>query len=225
MEITEAPGAVHFVDLAGVISDADIALQTNLDAEAADRSAADGVQQAQIDALQDNLVGVPGAFTSYTNRAAFEATAGTTTDVDFFEIPAGEERFAEFTFSSGVTFKNVTARNHHPPFAPFVYRAHVTHNPIRIDLPPGTHAVGANIRSFYGDPGLFTIALSTGQESTTTSSSGFLGVVSDQPVDWITIRFYSACVPDEIYGTATCPTFPAGFVAEVLVITRFTFGP
>ena len=59
VEIREAPGAVHFVDLAGVISDADIALQNDLDSEKAARIAADAAEEAAriaADAtLQNNL--------------------------------------------------------------------------------------------------------------------------------------------------------------------------
>jgi len=220
-------------------SSEDVRLASDLTQEIQDRVNSDSALDADIGGLQtdvgdvrnelvglgDSIDGSPGSFASYTDRASFDAASGGTTDVDFFEIPAGEQSFAAFPFSSGATFNNVLARNHHPPFAPFVYRAHLTHNPIRVDLPEGTLAVGAHLSSFYADPGIYTMALSTGQETTTTSASGFLGVVSERPVEWVTIRFFSECVPGVVYGTPTCPTFPTGYVPEVVVISAFTHGP
>jgi len=188
-------------------------------AEVADRVAQDGQLQANIDGVANSLDLLPGPFSSYTNSAAFAAAAGATADVDFSQLPAGDQSYAELTLS-GVTFRNFRSY-----YQQAIYRAHVTHGPIEIDLPPGTRAVAADVSSFYGDPGQFTIALSTGQETTTTSDSGFIGVVSEKPMDSVTIRFYSDCIPAVIYGDAPCPTFPVGYLEGVTVIRNVTFGP
>ena len=176
-------------------------------------------QATNIATLQSELAATPASFTSYLYRSAFSAAAGATTNINFNGLPPGSSYYSSLTLS-GVTFNN---------FASYYQQAiTINSNPVasvRIDLPAGTRAVGADLASFYGDPGIFTMALSTGQESTTVSASGFLGIVSAEPIAWIVLKYYSACLPSTIYGQATCPSFPAGYAPGVLVIRNFTFGP
>ena len=170
--------------------------------------------------------GPPGPtplITSYRDRAAFTAAAGLTTTIDFSTLPPGDNFFASLTME-GVTFHNVRGY-----WQAFVYQFPTWE--MRVDLPPGTRAVGTDLGSFYGDPGIHTIAFPTGQESTAMSGvpyvAAFLGVLSDTPIPWVTFRFYSSCTPPGIMGVPpTCPGFPSiGFEAGIALYDNFTFGP
>ena len=88
--------------------------------------------------LQLQIAALPGAFTSYRNRAAFEAAAGATTDVDFEQLPPSPPDFLHTALTlDGATFNKVFARGRAGAFAPFIFRQFVPHNPILVDLPAG----------------------------------------------------------------------------------------
>jgi hypothetical protein len=155
--------------------------------------------------------------TFFRNATAFASAAGSTTALNFGMIPPGESFYALFNLG-GAIFHNVIARNH--PNNMVIYGGE-----IRVDLPAGTRTAGINLHSFYADPGTFTIALPTGQESTLRGSGGFIGVVSESPIDWVAVRFDSNCLPAAVYGTPTCPTFPVGYAPGFNVFDSFAFGP
>jgi len=172
-----------------------------------------------ITALQTQVSALPGEFTSYRSRAEFNAAAGSTTVIDFTSLIPGDNFYPALTIS-GVTFNNVQGY-----YQGFLYFSSANAESSRIDLPPGTRSVGLDLGTFYNDPGIFTLSMSTGQESTTNTSSGFIGVVSSKPLEWVAIRFYSVCLPTMIYDSFTCPTRPGGYTPSLPLIDNFTFGP
>ncbi len=165
-------------------------------------------------------VGPPGPttlVTFYRDRAAFTAAAGATTTIDFSTAPS--VTFGSLTMS-GVTFHDVTTY-----WGLFIYTWPGVE--MRVDLPPGTRAVGTNLAAFYGDPGVSTIALPTGHESTSmilgeAGGDSFLGVISEIPIEWVTFRFYSRCAPPLIYGVPPCTGAAS---AGSMEYKQFTFGP
>ena len=177
--------------------------------------------------------GPPGPtplITFYRDRGAFTAAAGSTTTIDFSTVTANNNFFESLTIA-GVTFHNVWSY-----WQWFIYTvpgAPVPGGEMRVDLPADTRAVGTNLGAMlYGDPGMFTIALPTGQESTAMSASGsyatdFLGVVSDMPIPWVTFRFYTSCTPPGLaLVVSTCAAFiNAGFMPGIGGYDNFTFGP
>jgi hypothetical protein len=158
--------------------------------------------------------------TSYTSRASFLAAAGPTTVVDFSSLPNDQVFFPSITIS-GATFHNVSD----------YYALVITQNPgnpIRVDVPLGTRAVGADVGTNYGDSGIWTVTTSTGLQAVTTSAAGsFIGVTTEVPIEWVEFRFFSYCIPFQAYGLPTCPYIPSGYASSVggTNLDNFTFGP
>ncbi len=168
---------------------------------------------------------LPSSFISYAGRAKFTAAAGPTTTSDFGALPAGDNYNDSYNLS-GVTFNNFHA---YWNIAAYIWPGE---RALKVDLPPGTRAIGADLSSFYGDPGTLTMVLSTGQEITNTYGKtegpweqAFMGVVSAKPIEWVKFNFSSVCLPKTIYGVATCPGFPDGYAAGILYLKNFTYGP
>jgi hypothetical protein len=155
---------------------------------------------------------------SYTNRATFLASAGATTVIDFSTLPQDDVGFPALTIS-GVTFHDIRA----------FYGLLIYGGPkIRVDLPPNTRAVGADIGTNYADPGVWILTTPTGTQAITTSAAGnFIGLTSDTPVEWVEFRFFSYCVPFQIYGAPTCSYIPPAYANGVgaQTLDNFTFGP
>ncbi|MBI5279529.1 MAG: cadherin domain-containing protein [Burkholderiales bacterium] len=57
---------------------------------------------------------------------------------------------------------------------------------VKIDVAFGTSSVGVDLSTYQGNPGLFTIVLSTG-ETFQSSGNHFFGVSSNRPFDWMII--------------------------------------
>jgi PEGA domain len=163
--------------------------------------------------------GPPAQLTSYTSRASFIAAAGPTTLVDFSALPAASDLFYPSLTLAGATFQNVRGY-----YGLFIYE---WSQPVRVALPSGTRAVGVDVSSFYGDPGLWTISTSSGFQAMTKSigAGDFIGVTTNADLDWVELRFFSGCLPAKIYGVTTCPGLPAGYAVNIPVLDNFTFGP
>jgi hypothetical protein len=171
-------------------------------------------QASELAALES----IPTAITAYTNRQTFIGAAGTTTNIDFSQLPDGQQNYQSLTIS-GATFYNFGAFSF-PPTSLIM-----TGGGLKVDLPPNTRAVGVNFGTAYGDPGIGIMSLPTGHEFVSPSVNGFVGVVSDTPIPSVKFRFHSSCLPTHIYGTPTCPTFPTvGSPLGLATYDDFIFG-
>ena len=196
-------------------------LQTQINTQAAQISSLQNQISAQASQIA-TLEIMPTAITAYTNRQAFIGAAGTTTN-DFSQLGDDQQNHKSLTIS-GVTFYNFEAYSY-----PGSINLIIVPGALKVDLPPNTRAVGDNFASAYGDPGIGIMSLPTGHEFVSTwevnSDGGFVGVVSDKPIPWVKFRYHSSCVPTQIYGTATCPTFPSGSPLGLATYDDFVFGP
>lgn len=131
---------------------------------------------------------------TYTDRSAFlgaTSSIGTPTTINFstkddgspITNPSSDVYFENLTLS-GVNFRQ--SRSY---FNLFLYN--FPNSPIRVELPPGTFAVGADITDFYDAGVTYTVALSTGETfSFPPPSRGweFFGVISDVPIESVSFN-------------------------------------
>ncbi|HEY7413743.1 MAG TPA: hypothetical protein VH593_01010 [Ktedonobacteraceae bacterium] len=140
------------------------------------------------------------SITTYSDRTAFNETAGLLRLIDFnsgpfTSVPIGGVFDLDF---SGCCFENVIqyVNNTDPHPDLFLYAYPLTS--IRVDLPSGTFAVGVDLTVYYLIPGTFTVTLSTGEVFQfprpsfvpgLTPPPTFFGVVSTTPLTWMTVSY------------------------------------
>lgn len=132
------------------------------------------------------------AVTTYTNRSAYLAAAGAgggaTETINFstkddgtpLTSPTADVYFSDLTLR-GATFKNFQSY-----YNLFIY--YFPSAKIRVELPPGTYAFGADLTDFYDAGGVYTVTLSTGESFNiplTNRGWKFFGFISDAPVEWV----------------------------------------
>ena len=151
-----------------------------------------------VDTTPPVFVAVPttgaGTVGTFSALAAWQTAAGTTTTIDFSTldngnpITPGTDTFFPSLLLAGAEFVNVRSY-----YNSFIY---VTANaPIRVNLPPGTFAFGADIGLFYPLTGAFTITLSDGQVFTVPNTGqDFFGAVAAAPIAWVEFRFNNSGV-------------------------------
>jgi len=127
------------------------------------------------------------SLSTYSDRTTFMANAGPTTTIDFstndtalpITSPPSDVSFNLFA-RSGAIFQNI-----HSYFDLFIYS--FPKAVIRVNLPPGTTAVGTDIGPFNEGGGIFTITLSTG-DTFQVSNNGtvqFFGAVAATSIQWV----------------------------------------
>ena len=130
------------------------------------------------------------AVTTYTNRSSYLAassTIGTTTTIDFSTKDDGSpitnpsnDVYFETLNLRGVSFKDLRSY-----WNLFIYN--YPSATIRVELPPNTFALGADLTDFYNVGLIYTVKLSTGETFSfppITRDWEFFGVISDTPIQW-----------------------------------------
>jgi hypothetical protein len=130
--------------------------------------------------------------TTYSDRGSFEAALGPVRVIDFSTTDAGapitdppNDTGFPYLGLRGLCFQSVQSYWNH-----WIYTFPTVS--IRIDLPPGTRAVGADLTNFYDVEGSYTITLSTGEVYHQAANVApwtwdFFGVISDTPIQWISV--------------------------------------
>lgn len=157
---------------------------------------------------------------TFSDRGAFVTAVGSTQVIDFSSAPSsltpidpGRPTGHQVAVFSGVQFEPIywVAEDPNSSHSGFIYSA--PQDQLRVTLPSGTHAAGADLAPFFLDAGTYTVGLSTGAtytmpEVATTLPSGFatptfFGVISDQPLDWMTFNLDSTSLVLDNFTTST----------------------
>jgi len=132
---------------------------------------------------------------TFSDRATWGAyVAAATTDINFstrddgsdITIPAQDVGFSVLSLR-GVNFLNVRS---YWNASIYVFPAQI----LRIDLPAGTYAFATDLTPFYGQPGSYSVELSTGEIFAFNPAAipwtwDFFGVHSTQDISWVEITY------------------------------------
>lgn len=157
-----------------------------------------------------SVAGTTPGVTFFSQRAEFLAAASaheivqtvtfdTRDDGTPISSPATDVGFQSLTLSD-VTFRNVVDDGYgvRSYFNSYLYANWTTGKGIRVDLPPGTRAVGSDMTPFYNVPAVYEIVLSNGESfkyqrpaEPVPNSFDFLGVTSAEPIDYVIFTMFS----------------------------------